>query len=222
MAESFDIITFDCYGTLIDWEGGISNAFRSAAATDGVRLESAHIIEAYGAEEPVVESEGYQLYRDVLAETARRVAARLGWTIDRARAGFLADSLPHWTPFKDTNQALERLATRYELGILSNTDDDLLAATRRHFSVSFDLIVTAQQVKSYKPAPAHFTEALSRTAGRRLIHAAQSYFHDVVPTSRLGIPSVWVNRHGSPVDAGGPLPTHEVRNLTELADLMGV
>jgi len=218
----FDIVTFDCYGTLVDWENGIVTAFQSEAAKDGVELKAADIIEAYSAEEPVVESTGYRSYREVLGETARRVGARLGWTIEPERAGFLAPSLTDWKPFPDTNAALERLAGRYELGILSNVDDDLLAASRRHFTVSFDLIVTAQQVKSYKPAQAHFTEALARTAGKRLLHAAQSYFHDVVPTSNLGIPVVWVNRHSSPVPLGGPRPTHEVRTLTELADFMGV
>lgn len=218
----FDIITFDCYGTLIDWEAGIVTAFQSEAARDGVELHGDRIIEAYCAVEPVVESEGYRPYRDVLSETARRVAARLGWRVEPGRETFLSASLPDWTPFPDTNAALERLAGSYELGILSNIDDDLLAATRKHFTVSFDPIVTAQQVKSYKPAPAHFTEALVRTAGKRLMHAAQSYFHDVVPTSKLGIPVVWVNRHSSPLEPGGPIPNHQVRTLTELADFMGV
>jgi 2-haloacid dehalogenase/putative hydrolase of the HAD superfamily len=222
MRDKFDIITFDCYGTLIDWESGIVAAFQSEALNDGVKLAPEEIIAAYSAQEPVVESEPYRSYADVLSETARRVASRFGWQVDPTRASFLADSLPRWTPFPDTNPALERLATRYELGILSNVDDGLLAATRRHFTVSFELIVTAQQVKSYKPGPAHFKEALACTPEKRLLHAAQSYFHDVVPTSSLGIQSVWVNRHGSAADPGGPLPTYEVRNLTELADLMGV
>lgn len=224
--SEFDIITFDCYGTLIDWEGGIIAAFQSEAVKDGVELNADEIIAAYSAEEPIVETAGYRSYREVLGETARRVGARLGpkpgWTIELERTGFLAASLRDWTPFPDANAALERLASKYELGILSNIDDDLLAATRRHFTVSFDLIVTAQQVKSYKPALAHFTEALARTAGKRLLHAAQSYFHDVVPTSKLGIPVVWVNRKGDRVQPGGPRPTHEVRTLTELADFMDV
>jgi 2-haloalkanoic acid dehalogenase type II len=220
--RDFDMITFDCYGTLIDWENGIVTAFQSEAAKDDVEMKADDIVAAYGVEEPSVESRAYRSYRDVLGETARRVAARLGWNIAPERAGFLAASLPDWKPFTDTNAALERLASKYELGILSNIDDDLLAATRRHLTVSFDLIVTAQQVKSYKPAPAHFEQALARTAGKRLLHAAQSYFHDVVPTTRLGIPVVWVNRHGSPLEPRGPLPTHEVRTLTGLADLMGV
>ncbi len=219
---SGDIITFDCYGTLIDWESGIKTAFQTEAAKDGVELEGNQIIAAYSAEEPAVESQPYRPYREVLAETARRVAGKLGWDLKPERAGFLAASLPDWRPFADTNPALERLACHFELGILSNIDDDLLTATRKHFTVDFDFIVTAQQVKSYKPGLSHFTQALSRAGSRRLLHAAQSCFHDVVPANRLGIPVVWVNRNGSPVEPNGSLPTHEVRNLTELANLLGV
>jgi 2-haloalkanoic acid dehalogenase type II len=219
--EPFDIITFDCYGTLVDWETGIINAFQSEAAKDGVELNGDQIIAAYGAEEPAVESGRYRLYREVLGEIARRVAARLGWELSADRAGFLAESLPLWKPFPDTNPALERLASRFKLGILSNIDDELLAATRGHFNVDFDLVVTAQQVKSYKPGIAHFEEAMVRAEGKRLLHAAQSYFHDVVPASKLGIPVVWVNRKGSSAEPGGPLPTHEVRDLSQLANLVG-
>ena len=218
--EPFDIITFDCYGTLIDWEAGIISAFQSEAAKDRVELNGDQIIAVYSAEEPAIESGPYCQYREVLGETARRVAARLGWKLSADRASFLAASLPFWKPFADTNPALERLASRFKLGILSNIDDDLLAATRRHFSVDFDLVVTAQQVKSYKPGTAHFEEAMARAGGKRLLHAAQSYFHDVVPACKLGIPVVWVNRKGSSVEPGGPLPTHEVRDLAELASLV--
>jgi len=221
LKDDFEIITFDCYGTLIDWESDIVRAFQSAAALDGLALDADEIIAAYMAEEPAVESEGYRPYRDVLAETARRVAARLGWKLDPTSSDFLAASLPEWQPFPDTNAALERLARRFQLGILSNVDDDLLAATRRHFTVSFDLIVTAAQVKSYKPAPAHFREAMARAGGKKLLHAARSYFHDVVPARQLAIPVVWVNRKGERADEGGPLPTHEVGDLAALANLLG-
>ncbi|PYT07471.1 MAG: haloacid dehalogenase, partial [Acidobacteria bacterium] len=178
------------------------------------------IIAAYSAEEPGVESGPYRPYREVLGETSRRVAAGLGWNLSPDRAGFLAASLPRWKPFADTNPGLERLASRFKLGILSNIDDDLLTATRRHFSVDFEMVVTAQQVKSYKPGVAHFEQAMARVGGKRLLHAAQSYFHDVVPAYKLGIPVVWVNRKGSSVEPGGPLPTHEVRDLAELASLV--
>ena len=220
--QAFDIITFDCYGTLIDWEAGIISAFQQEAARTGVSLDAHAIIEAYHQAEPVVESVAYLPYREVLAETARRVADKLRLVIAPARANFLAESLPHWSPFPDTNAALERLGQAFQLGLLSNIDDDLLAATRQHFPVKFDLIVTAQQVKSYKPGFAHFNQAKSRMGDKRWLHAAQSYFHDVVPASKLQIPSAWVNRKHEQADAGGPQPTIEVYNLTELADRLGV
>jgi 2-haloacid dehalogenase/putative hydrolase of the HAD superfamily len=222
ISGDFDIITFDCYGTLIDWESGIVNAFQLEAAKDGMTLDAGRIIEAYSAEEPAVESGAYRPYREVLAETARRVGSRAGWDISLERAEFLAESLPQWSPFPDTNPALKRLARRFQLGILSNIDDDLLSRSRLRFEVQFDLIVTAQQVKSYKPRLAHFKQALARASGKRLLHVAQSYFHDVVPASTLGIPVVWVNRKGERSQSGGPSAACEVRNLTELADLLGV
>lgn len=221
MSERYDIITFDCYGTLIDWEGGIASAFQAEAANDGVELRRDQIIDAYSAEEPVVESAPYQPYRDVLNETAILVAGKLGWELSAERARFLAASLPGWRPFPDTNTALERLSRHFRLGILSNIDDGLLAATRTHFTVDFDLIVTAEQVRSYKPGLAHFKEALSCAGESRLLHAAQSYFHDVVPTTILGIPVAWVNRKGDKIVQGGPIPTHEVHTLADLANLLG-
>jgi 2-haloalkanoic acid dehalogenase type II len=154
--------------------------------------------------EPVVEAGAHRSYRDVLTETAGRVARRLGWPLPDAQAGFLADSLPYWRPFPDTNRALVRLVEAgYRLGILSNVDDDLLAWTRRHLLAGFEVVVTAQQVGSYKPAPAHFTVAKGLIGARRWLHAAQSYFHDVVPARGLGIPVAWINRKGDkPADGG--------------------
>jgi 2-haloacid dehalogenase/putative hydrolase of the HAD superfamily len=221
MKVDFEIITFDCYGTLIDWEGGISDAFQIEAARDGLRLDREQIVEAYMQEEPALESGEYRTYREVLATTAQRVAARLGWSITLARAHFLPLSLATWRPFADTNPALERLARRFQLGLLSNTDDDLIGATIDHFSVGFDVVVTAQQVRSYKPAFAHFQEGLARAGKRRMAHAAASYFHDVVPASKLGLPVIWVNRKAQRAREGSPVPDGEVSNLAELADLLG-
>ncbi len=213
MDRHFDVITFDCYGTLIDWESGIADAFRAA----GLERPRHDILRAYEEIEPVVESERYQLYRDVLTETAVRVGSALGWQTDGA---FLPDSLPDWKPFPDTNAALEQLvAGGYRLGILSNVDDVLIAATRRHFTVDFDLIITAQQVRSYKPAPAHFLAAREAIGNARWLHAAQSNFHDIVPANNLGIPTAWVNRRGDTALPGGT-PTYEVKNLTALAELL--
>jgi 2-haloalkanoic acid dehalogenase type II len=218
MARLYDVITFDCYGTLIDWEGGISTAFASMAAAEARRFDLTQTLKAYAELEPSVEAGPYRRYGDVLTETAQRVAERLGWPLSRARAHFLAESLPGWPAFADTNPALERLvAAGYSLGILSNIDDDLLAGTRRHFTVTFDLIVTAEQVGSYKPAHCHFTEARQRLGNKRWLHAAQSYFHDVVPARTLGIPVAWINRKQETASDGGRA-NHEFHTLTELAD----
>src|SRR4051794_8638359 len=130
----YDVITFDCYGTLIDWEAGISKAFLDAATADRVTLAHDAVLRAYAEIEHQVEREGYRLYRDILRETAVRVAKSLGWRLGSERADFLAASLPSWQPFPDANAALERLvAAGCRLGILSNIDDDLLAETRKHF-----------------------------------------------------------------------------------------
>ncbi len=222
-AGGYDFITFDCYGTLIDWETGISNAFIATAARDGVTLVRDAIIEAYLQVEPEVESGPFASYSEVLRGTAREVAQRLGWDLDPMRAHFLADSLPSWQPFADTLPALRRLASRYRLGILSNVDDDLIAGTLRHFNgLHFDLVVTAQQVNSYKPAYAHFEVARRRLGVARWLHAAQSYFYDVVPATALKVPVVWVNRKDESLNADGPQPTAQVRDLAGLADYLGV
>ncbi|HVG22861.1 MAG TPA: HAD-IA family hydrolase [Thermoanaerobaculia bacterium] len=206
MERRYDVITFDCYGTLIDWESGIAGAFRDA----GVDRPREQLLRAYAKIEPAVEHERYRPYREVLTETARRIADRDG--------AFLAESLPRWQPFADTNPALECLRDAgYTLGILSNVDDDLLSETRRHFSVDFELIVTAQQVRSYKPARAHFEKARTLIGERRWLHAAQSNFHDIAPATDLGIDNAWVNRRG---ESGGVRPTYEVRDLAGLAALL--
>lgn len=216
-----EIITFDCYGTLIDWEGGIVGAFQREAARDQLNFNGSDIVAAYMAEEPAVEAESYRSYREVLAQTAVRAARRLGWQIDLNRARFLPESLPSWRPFADTNAALERLKRKFRLGILSNIDNALLTETRRHFTVDFDLIVTAQDVGSYKPAQGHFREAVARgVKADKWLHAAQSYFHDVVPCRALNIPVAWVNRKAESVPPQGVRPTYEVSDLTELADLL--
>jgi 2-haloalkanoic acid dehalogenase type II len=216
----FDALTFDCYGTLIDWERGISEAFAAAARADGVALEVAAVLRAYHEVEPRVQAERYRRYRDVLALTARGVADRLGWTLPPGRESFLAESLPSWPPFPDTNDALRRLkGAGHRLIILSNVDDDLLAGTRHHLAVEFDAVITAEQVGSYKPAPGHFEAARNRIGGAPWLHVAQSYFHDVQPARALGIPSAWINRKGErPLDDRGP--DHEFRTLAEAADFL--
>jgi 2-haloalkanoic acid dehalogenase type II len=199
----YEVITFDCYGTLIDWESGIRAAFESAGVDGDAALRK------YAEIEPQVERD-YRPYRDVLREAGSRIAPGVR----------LAESLPGWKPFSDTNPALERLRLAgIRLGILSNVDDDLLAETRKHFTVDFDVIVTAQQVRSYKPAHGHFLEARKRIGNAKWLHAAQSNLHDIVPANQLRIPNAWINRHRERPLPGGN-PTYEFANLTELADAM--
>jgi 2-haloalkanoic acid dehalogenase type II len=214
----YDIITFDCYGTLIDWESGIANAFLETAAVQGVTLRREDILREYANTERHVQSEGYRNYCDVLRDTASRVATALGWPLADDDAGFLADSLRSWKPFPDTNPALERLVEAgCRLGILSNIDDDLIEATRRHFTVDFDLVITAQQMRSYKPGHAHFLAAKERIGGARWLHAAESNLHDIVPANALTIDTAWINRLQQEPLAGGT-PKFAFNNLTELAD----
>ncbi len=220
-ARGFECVTFDCYGTLVDWESGIADAFARAAADAGATAPRDAVLRAYARHEPVVEAEAYRRYRDVLAETARRVTMDLNLPL--ADTHFLADSVPSWPVFPDTNAALERLsAAGLRLGILSNVDDDLLGGTRRQFTVAFDEIVTAQQVGAYKPASAHWDEARRRRGGRDdgWLHAAQSYFHDVEPCIARGLPVAWINR-GAERAARAARPFVELSDLAALADWLG-
>ena len=184
-------LTFDCYGTLVDWRGGIVRAFHGALPEPVVEER---ILALHAEIEPLVQAGEYRTYREVLRETARRIFERLGLG-PPAEPDFLPDSLPHWPPFPDTRDALERLRRRgVRLGILSNVDDDLLARTVDGLGVPFDLLITAEQVRSYKPAPAHFDTARARIGSSSWTHVAQSLFHDIAPAVELGIPVVWINR----------------------------
>ena len=209
-----EVITFDCYGTLIDWEDGITRAFRTAAAESGVVLDDAAVLDAFAETEPAVEAEAYRSYRAVLEECARRIATRLGFALPECGPGFLADSLGRWRPFPDTVPALEQLQRAgYTLGILSNVDDELLAQTRVQLEIPFSIVVTAEQVRSYKPAPGHFVEARRRIGDRPWLHAARSLFHDIEPARALGIDSAWIRRNSN-ATAPADVPT--------FADLRGL
>jgi len=222
-------LTFDCYGTLIDWESGILAALRPILGAHGVQLDNEDILERYARLESALEAGPYRSYRAVLAEVVRGLGAELGFTPSEAEATALADSLGRWPPFPDTVQALRDLRTRFRLGIISNTDDDLFAQTAQRLDVPFTWVTTAQQARAYKPSLAPFELALGRLAAdgvdrAGVIHVAQSLFHDHVPAHQLGLASVWVNRrHGRP-GGGATLQTTarvqlEVPSLGALAEL---
>lgn len=222
----FRCLTFDCYGTLIDWESGILTAVRRILP--GVAADDAEILQAYSELEAKAERGDYLPYRDVLAEVTVALGVRFRV---RAKGGpyALAESIKDWKPFPDTVDALRRLKSRYRLAVISNIDDDLFAQSAGHLEVPFDHVITAQQVGSYKPSLKNFETAIGRIGlpKEQILHCAESLFHDVVPTRQLGIANVWVNRRAGRggVSASGTAditPDLTVTSLKELADLAGV
>ena len=211
-----EVITFDCYGTLIDWSAELGESFE-AIFGDAVANLRDELVEAYVEIEAAVEAEPYQPYRDVLAKTAGRLAKRFDLEVGPGRANTLANMLPQWKPFPDTNDAMRRLKGRYRLGILSNIDRDLFAGTARQFDVTFDFVITAEDVRSYKPGLGHFRRLLDENNGdaKTVLHAAQSLFHDGVPTGKLGIPYVWINRY----DGTNELAVKPVATFSDLSSL---
>jgi 2-haloacid dehalogenase/putative hydrolase of the HAD superfamily len=215
-------VTFDVYGTLIDWEAGIYKAFEAEASRDGVTIERDRLIQLFHDVSREIEAGSYELYAEVLRRTVVKMAKRIGWAMEPSRARFLPESIPRWQPFRETNAQLSKFAKGYKLGLISNIDDKLLGQTRRHLHTDFDLVVTAQQVRSYKPDPAHFVEFARRIGGKRgWVHVASSHYHDVVPCVRQRIPVVWVNRQRESLEPSAPKPTAEVHSLREAVKLLG-
>ncbi len=216
-------VTFDCYGTLIDWETGAYDAYAAEAQRDGFTVDRDAMMSLFVDTQHQIQSGSYELYAEVLRRTAVRSAKELGWALEPSRSGFLPSSVPRWAPFRETNAQLERFGKKFEIGVLSNIDDKLLGATRRHFRVDFDLVVTAQQVRGYKPDPAHFRECARRIGGKRgWVHIGSGYETDVEPCLRMKVPVIWVNRTGAKLEQSQKKPTEEVKNLREAAKLLGV
>jgi 2-haloacid dehalogenase len=216
----FHALTFDCYGTLIDWETGILNTVRPLLEAHGVRLSDATLLEDYAEFESAAEASAFQPYREILRGVVRAYGAKYGFTPTQAEQNLLPDSLGQWLPFPDTVAALQTLAERYSLNIVSNVDDDLFAQTATHLNVRFQNVVTALQVQSYKPSPRHFEEMLRRLAlpAEAVLHVAQSLYHDIAPARAMGMATVWINRRAGRAGAGATPPAEVVPDL-ELPDL---
>ena len=187
--SDFDILTFDCYGTLIDWESGIFSALRPVLNAHGKRISDSELLALYGELEAKAEEGTFHCYRDVLQSVVRGFGEHLGFTPTDAEARSLPESLKNWLPFADTVQSLKKLKTRFQLAVISNVDDDLFAATAKRLQVPFDHVITAQQAQCYKPGMKIFNLALERIGipSERVLHCAQSVYHDVVPARSLGI-----------------------------------
>jgi 2-haloalkanoic acid dehalogenase type II len=195
LIQKVDTLTFDCYGTLIDWEAGMRSSLGSLVPAAELSRDD-EFFEEYLRIEAEVEAESYRPYRDVLREVIGRVAGLYGIAISADQQSMFADSVGNWCPFEDTSDALIRLSRRFRLGILSNIDDDLLARTRKLLPDVFDFWVTAETVTSYKPGHAHFQHMIERLDGRieGWMHVAQSLYHDGVPAAQLNVPFAWINR----------------------------
>jgi len=214
-------VTTDCYGSLIDWERGIIDAFSAEAARDGFTFDEQQFIDRFLEVQAEIMSGSYELYAEVLRRAAVKVAGELGWELEPSRAQFLPDSVARWQPFREANAAMDRLGKRYKVGIISNIDDKLLGVSRRHLRTDLDLVVTAQQVRSYKPEPAHFKECARRIGGKKgWVHLAAGYDADVAPCLKMNVPVIWINRRGEKLD-GRKKPTAEVRNLRDAAAKLG-
>jgi 2-haloacid dehalogenase len=202
--------SFDCYGTLIDWDGGVRAELARVFGEEAADAQ----LERYHEVEPDLQRHGTLSYRHVLTETMRRLGAPAG-----AEHG-LADSLPGWRAFPEVHGALEELRNRgWKLAILSNTDDDFIAASQVQIGVPFDEVVVAQEIASYKPAHKHWEEFFERTRASREghVHVAGSQFHDIAPANELGLRSVWINRAG---EAGRAQPTRELPDLLALPETL--
>lgn len=190
----FDVLTFDCYGTLVDWEAGILAALH--AALPAAAAPDEQLLELFARHEAAVEAGPYRPYREVLQETLRAIGAELGQPVEADAAAGFGGSVADWPAFPDSAAALADLAARYRLGVITNCDDDLFAASEQRLGVRFDPVVTAQQTRRYKPNPRGFEVAFERIGlpTSRILHVAQSLFHDHVTAKRLGLASVWVDR----------------------------
>jgi 2-haloacid dehalogenase len=220
----FRLVSFDCYGTLIDWETGIFSALRPILAAHGKTVPDAELLRLYSELESEAQQGEFHPYREVLQSVVRGFGQRLEFSPTESQTRSLPESLPNWPPFPDTVAALGKLKTRYQLAIISNVDDDLFAPTARRLQIPFDYVITAQQARAYKPSLQIFKLAQHRTGvpPGQWLHAGQSVYHDVIPARSLGISTVWVNRASSRPGSGAAKaasgqPDLEVLDLNTLA-----
>jgi 2-haloacid dehalogenase len=208
--------TFDCYGTLIDWNGGIGRVLESLFGAD----RAPELLARYHRLEPEVQGEAYRSYAEVLTITLERLAAENELTIPEGETGALARSLPDWPTFREVPEALEELRRRgWNLAILSNTDHALIVESEKQIGVPIDVIVTAEEIESYKPAHAHWQKFFEVTTADRAhhVHVGASLFHDVAPARELGLKIVWINRLGEEAE---PVPDRELPDLSGLPDTL--
>lgn len=225
--KRFKALTFDCYGTLIDWEAGILETLAPFRSESPKNPTDDELLENYALAESSVQAAGYKRYRDVLSEVMKQIGVYLDIPLAPHEIDILSNSIAYWRPFPDTVDALQTLKRYYKLVILSNIDDDLFAFSAAHLQVPFDHVITAEQVGAYKPSHKMFETAIDRIGlpKEEILHVAQSLHHDIAPANELGLTNVWVNRRGSKrgfgaTRAASAAPTLEVADLKSLAYLV--
>jgi len=222
--DRFQWISFDCYGTLIDWETGIVEAVAPILASHDIRKSRAEILALFADVEPRVQRAGYLEYRRVLRRVMALIGRELGFQPYESELACLADALPDWPVFPDSVEALRTLQSRFKLAVISNVDDDLFAGTAEALGIDFEVVVTAQQVRRYKPSLRNFRAAAARMAvdTNAWLHVAESLYHDIAPANQLGIASVWVNRanRGGGTRRVDAVPDLVVPDLATLARIM--
>lgn len=216
----FKVLTFDCYGTLIDWETGLLASLQPLLRKYGIQKTDEEVLSVYAHLEQRAEEGEYHPYRDILRQVVLNMGTELGFTPTPGEADCLSRSLSSWPPFPDTAQALGRLRKKFQLGILSNIDEDLFRGSSHHLGVNFDWVITAQQVRSYKPGEGHFIRAIETLGIPRdcILHVAQSLYHDIIPAKRLGLSTVWVNRRQGKTGSGATPSAQAIPDL-EVPDL---
>lgn len=218
--RQFSTLTFDCYGTLIDWEAGILNGLRPMLARHDHSLSDDEALELFGELEAAAEAGPYKPYREILATVAAGFGERLGFEPSADERAKFGASVVDWPAFPDSVDGLRSLKRHYKLVVLSNVDDDLFAGSAQRLETPFDAVITAQQVGSYKPNSNNFRVLLERlgTPTEKILHVAQSLFHDIAPANAAGLTTVWVNRrHGRP--GFGATPPQEATPALEVPDL---
>jgi len=217
------VLTFDCYGTLIDWETGILGVLRPILRGHNLQVSDHDILESYSSTEAAIEQDAYRRYREVLRSVVRQFGERFGFHPTEDETASLAESLRDWPPFTDTEPALRKLQKKYKLAVISNVDDDLFAASNHRLGIDFDHIITAQHANAYKPSETVFEFALKNIGipRSRILHCAQSLYHDIAPARKLGIRTAWINRRHR-ARGFGATPPSEARPDFEVPDLLSL
>ncbi len=214
--DQFECLSFDCYGTIIDWEEGLLAALHPILKAHRVSAGDNALLELFAKAESEIEAGPYRSYRDVLEAVLVDIGKEVGFEPSLDELAHFPMSVKDWPTFPDSAQALRALSTKYQLIILSNIDDELFRYSERVLKVKFDNVFTAQQIGSYKPSMRNFEYLIQNAVvpAHKLLHVAQSLFHDIVPAKKAGLSTVWVNRRMGKDGYGATLPAVAEPDLT--------